>query len=451
MSLRLQAPDDVFKYGEYVFGYHPSEHHREMVGAIQHAIETRRNTVILEPRGAAKSTWGNTISLSHYIAKNKDARVGLFSKTAVHAFDFSRAIRWTLEKNEKFREVFGHLVSDSKWTDSEWLRADSKWHGSNNVTLFAQGVFGQIVSKRFDVILCDDILDEENTANVDQMERLVTWFTKTLLPCLAPDGVIILLGTRWAEGDLYERLIKPKADGGKGWDHIVRSALTPDGDGWKSFWPEYFTVDKLLELRDEMGPALFSCAMQNDISGLMEGNIFSRRDFEYFGTLPEDQIFTVRMGVDLASSVKERADFTARVVTAEDEKHNFYVLSVVRDKIASGHTDFIADGWRAYPNLNLVIIENQQFQSTLIQQLMDAYPGMPIEGKRADTDKVTRARAVAAKYEARRVFHHRSLEGSDFETELLSFPKGHDDMVDALGYSMDMGGGRFVFGSLPGR
>ena len=63
-------------------------------------------------------------------------------------------------------------------------------------------------------------------------------------------------------------------------------------------------------------------------------------------------------------------------------------------------------------------------------------------------DKTTRARAIAAKYEGHKVFHHRSLEGSDFEMELLSFPKAHDDLIDALGFSMDLGGGGLVFGSL---
>ena len=48
------------------------------------------------------------------------------------------------------------------------------------------------------------------------------------------------------------------------------------------------------------------------------------------------------MGVDLASSEKERADYTARVTTAEDDDGNFYVLSVVRDKRETHHAEFIA-------------------------------------------------------------------------------------------------------------
>lgn len=448
-ALKSLARTDVFAFGEYVFGYEAAEHHREMVTAINDAIYDRQNTVILEPRGGAKTTWGNTINLTKLIADNPDIRIGLISNTAKQANDFSRAIRWTLESNPKMHEVYGNLVSSSKWTDVEWLRAESRWHGSKDVTLYAAGAGGAIISKRFDVILCDDILDEENCANIEQREKIENWFFKTLIPCLVPDGVVIVLGTRWAEEDLYERLTTEVEAGGKGWTKLTRRALTEHPDGtFESYWPEHWSVATLLQKKLELGTALFSCAYQNDISGLMAGNVFRKDHFQYFDMLDPAKHYTIRMGVDLASSEKERADYTARVTSAEDDEGNFYVLSVARDKRETHHAEFVADGFMAYPQMDLVICENQQFQSTLIQEVMRDYPRIPIEGKKSDVDKVTRARAVAAKYEAHKIFHRRSLKESDFERELLSFPKGHDDMVDALGFSMDLGGGGFFFGKV---
>jgi predicted phage terminase large subunit-like protein len=448
-ALKTLAKTDTFAFGEYVFGYEAAPHHREMVGAINDAIYDRVSSVILEPRGAAKTTWGNTINTTKLIADNPHIRIGLISNTAKQANDFSRAIRWTLESNPKMHELYGNLVSTSKWTDVEWLRADSRWHGSKDVTLYAAGAGGAIISKRFDVIICDDILDEENCANIEQREKIETWFFKTLIPCLVPDGVVIVLGTRWAEEDLYERLATPVDKGGKGWQQLIRKALVSHPDGtYTSYWPEHWPVEVLLQKKIDLGTALFSCAYQNDISGLMAGNVFRKEHFEYFDMLDPNKHYTIRMGVDLASSEKERADYTARVTTAEDDDGNFYVLSVARDKRETHHAEFVHDGFMAYPNMNLVICESQQFQSTLIQEVMRDYPRIPIEGKKSDVDKVTRARAVAAKYEAHKIFHRRSLKDGDFERELLSFPKGHDDMVDALGFSMDLGGGGFFFGSV---
>jgi predicted phage terminase large subunit-like protein len=449
-ALKGLSQTDVFAFGEYVFGHEAASHHREMVEFILDSIARGESCVVLEPRGHAKTTWGNSILLSWLIAKNKNLRVGLISNTAKQANDFSRAIRWNMESNERFREVFGDLTSGSaKMTDVEWLLRDSVMNGTKDVTMYSAGAGGAIISKRFDLIVCDDIIDEENYANIEQSEKIDTWFWKTLRPCLVPGGVVVMLGTRWAEGDLYEQLITPTTLGGKGWRHLRRGAVFDQDGERKALWPQVWSLNQLDIEKENMGSAMFACSYLNDISGLMEGNVFRKEHMRYFDDLPEGRRYTVRMGVDLASSEKERADYTARVTTAEDEEGNFYVLSVVRSKMETGHAAFIRDGWEAYPNLSMVICENQQFQSTLIQEVMRTYSYIPIEGKKTDVDKTSRARAVAAKYEAHKVFHRRSMAGTDFETELLSFPKGHDDMVDALGFSMDLGSRKgLVFGAL---
>lgn len=449
---------------EYVFaplledgdGFLP-DHIHQLIEFVESCIRDTKNGVALLPRGSSKSTSVTTGWLSEFIAKNPHIRIGLISNTDTQAWAFSSAIRSVYESNERFYELYGNCVSKKKWTDAEWYHRESKWVDSKDRTLFARGVGGPIVSKRFDVVILDDILDEENTATAEQMEKTETWFWKTLKPCLTPKGVMIYIGTRWAEDDMADRLIRSTDDGGKGWRNLVIPALACDDEGELvydevgepiSYWPARWPVQKLLEEREDMGSALFGVAYMNDTRGLTKGNVFHKLAPEYYFTELPQGSYSIRMGVDLASSEKERADYTARVVTAEDDKGNFYVLSVYRDKRETHHAEFIKDGWDAYPNIDLVICENQQFQSTLIQEVLEDYPYIPIEGMPADRDKTLRARAVAAKYEGHKVYHHVSLKNSAFERELLSFPKGHDDMVDALGYSFDLTGAGFFFGSL---
>lgn len=445
-SLRGLSSTDIFAYGEYVFGVEPATHHQEMVGFLLDCLDKKQNGVVLEPRGHAKTTWGNTILLSWLVGNYPDIRIGLVSNTATQSNAFSRAIRWTLQSNDRYKDVFGDLVSPAKWTDLEWLRKDSKHHGSNNVTMFSTGAGASALGKRFDLILCDDILDEDNTLNIDQREKVDTWFWKTLKPTLVPGGVILVLGTRWAEEDLYEQLITPEQEGGKGWRSLVRAAITLDEDEVEhALWPSVWPLDKLHEEKSNMGSDNFACSYLNDISGLREGTIFRREWFQYFDHLDPDKEYTITMGVDLASSERERADFTARAIVAEDEDHNHYILSIYRDKIETGHREFVLDGVRAYPKLSLVVIENNQFQSTLVQDLLNT-TNIPVVGRKAEIDKRTRARSAAARYESHKVYHHRSLKGGVFETEMLSFPKGHDDMVDALGHAMNLLDGGMVFG-----
>lgn len=446
--------EGIVAYGQYVFGYSPAEHHAEMLEAQMVAVMERRNTMVLEPRGGAKTTWGDTIFLCWILAEYPDLRIGLISNTAKQSNDFSRAIRWTYESNPRHHEIYGNCVSPSKWTDVEWLHKDSKWHGSKDVSVYSAGAGGAIISKRFDLLLMDDILDEDNVTTPEAREKLETWFFKTLLPCLVPDGVVIALGTRWHESDLYAKFTSPRDKGGLGWHLVLRKALTYLDDGTPvSYWPEHWPVSALEEKLEELGLALFMCAYQNDIRGLIEGTVFRASDWQYdgfyFDSLPEGRTYTFKMGVDLASSEKQQADYTTRIVTAEDNLGEYWVMSVFRAKISTGHAEFINDGYVAFPKIGLVRCEKQAFQSTLVQEVMQDYPYIPIEGVQQDTDKVTRARAVAAKYEAHRVHHHRSLQGSDFELELTGFPKAaHDDMVDGLGLSMDLGGNVFWFAGL---
>ncbi len=449
LSLSAQAKDDVFSFGEYVFAHKAAAHHREMVEFIDGCVRDRKHGLILEPRGFAKSTWATTINLSHRIGNDPDIRVGLMSKSADHAAAFSRGIRWTLEKNERYHEVFGNLASDAKWTDSEWLRRGSRWHGSQYATLYSQGVGGQIVSKRFDALLCDDILDAENTSTRDQMAKVEDWFWQTLFPCLAPDGVAIVVGTRWAEGDLYETLME------KGWRVLKRSALVPGKRGkLESLWPELWSVERLAELKEGMGAARFACAMLNDITGLMEGDVFQSRHFRYVDEIPTDRPLTIRMGVDLATSTRERADWTACVVTAEDDFGNYYVLDYNRVKIASGHDRWIYTQWKAMTDkwgyIGLVAIEAVQHQTAVVADMFENFPEVPVHKQLADKDKRTRATAVANRYEAGKVWHLKHLHESELEVELTSFDRGHDDLVDSLGYSMQLSDrSNFVFGVLP--
>ena len=91
-------------------------------------------------------------------------------------------------------------------------------------------------------------------------------------------------------------------------------------------------------------------------------------------------------------------------------------------------------------SLERLVVEASVFQATFVRELLDRtlLPAVPI---RPDRDKVTRARALAARYEAGKVFHLRSAPGlAEFEDELVAFPNGRsDDQVDAAVYGADLG------------
>lgn len=436
-ALRSLAKTDFYAYQEYVFGYKTAPHIRAMVEFIEERVSRGENGVVLAPRGSTKTTSLTTGWLSFKIAQNQDIRVGLFSQKDEKAEAMSNAIRTTVSESEAFRDVFGDLRGESKWSDSEWLRKGSRWVTSKDRTMVTGGVNNSsAVSKRFDLIFCDDILDAENTYNIDRREKTEDWFWKTMKPSQAAEGVsIIVVGTRWTEGDLYERLVETNK-----WPSLIIPAITQDESGADvSYWPEVWPLSRLYAEREDVGWDNFACSYLNNVSGQREGTIFRKEWFDYFDELPAGGHYLYTMGVDLASSESERADFTARVVVAESEDHHFYVMSTSRMKQDSGHRKFIEDGAAAWPSISRIVIESNQHQSTLVQDILDQTK-LPAVGKRTDTDKRVRARGVATRYESHRIHHHRSLKGGEYETELLNYPKTHDDFIDAAGLAMDITG-----------
>jgi len=107
--------------------------------------------------------------------------------------------------------------------------------------------------------------------------------------------------------------------------------------------------------------------------------------------------------------------------------------------------DMELDSPRFFESLN---IEAVQHQSTFVREILSTtrLPARPI---RPDRDKVTRSRALSARYEAGKVFHVNGAPGiEDLESNMLAFPNGtHDDLVDALVYAADLGGDGFYFTS----
>lgn len=432
---------DPFIFGEYVFGYEPADHHRDMVTFALDIIDNGKSGVILAPRGSAKTTWLNTILLSWIVACRPNIRIGLFSQKDKKAEAMSAAIKFTISENENFKAIFGDLRSPAKWTDSEWFRKESPWTSSKDRTMVAGGAnSSSAVSKRFDLLLMDDILDENNTYTIDQREKIETWFWKSLKPTLVPGGSIIVIGTRWCEGDLYEKLIESNK-----WPSFIIPALERNEETGeeKSYWPAVWPLDRLYKEREDVGWDNFACSYLNDISGLREGTIFKREWWEntYFDVLPHDRTYVFTIGVDLASSVRERADWTAGALVAHDNRGEHWVIHTERIKTDAGHHAFVVglNDWaraQGYP-VSKIIIENNQHQATTVQLLLRD-TNLPIVGRKAEVDKRTRARAAAARYESHRVHHHSSLKGRELETEMTNFDRGHDDLIDALGLGMDL-------------
>ena len=145
------------------------------------------------------------------------------------------------------------------------------------------------------------------------------------------------------------------------------------------------------------------------------------------------------IGVDLAISQRETADYTAIVTIGITAQNEVVVVDAVRGRrtfveigkqIVAAH-----DKWQA----RVVAVESNQAQAYMVQELK-RNTKMNVVGVVSTRDKITRFQPVEARYEQGLVYHVSYLD-PDFTDELLSFTgtqqDKHDDYVDALSHAFN--------------
>ena len=164
------------------------------------------------------------------------------------------------------------------------------------------------------------------------------------------------------------------------------------------------------------------------------GNLI-KREMILYADPPENLQYS--MGVDLAISTKNTADYTAVVVMTIDRGGMGFVVDAQRIKWEFNEVLEFIKRKQAQWNAAIIKIESVQYQAAVVQELIRT-TNMPVSAASTDNkDKLTRFRPLQVKYEQRQIRHSPLITDLDvFDAELLSFPDGKkDDFVDAAVYA----------------
>lgn len=144
----------------------------------------------------------------------------------------------------------------------------------------------------------------------------------------------------------------------------------------------------------------------------------------------------VVLGVDLAISEREGADWTAIAAMSRDPATGLvYVREVERHRAGFAAVLERIKAAAARHRPKLIAIEQSQYQAAVVQELTRT-TSLPVRGVRPDRDKVTRFAPLLTRYEQHQVRHDPAGCPAWFREELLSFPEGqHDDAADAMAYA----------------
>lgn len=190
-----------------VLGYELRPFHARWLGFQRTNVET----LILAPRGHGKSTVCTVAYSLWKLLADVNARILIVSNTAEQAGSLAGEIKLQMQTNEILRHLLGGPRAGAWRANMFTLAGRTRICKEASVT--SSGVEGAIVSRHYEMIILDDVVDEENSHTRRARDKLRTWYAKVLLPCLEPGGELHILGTRYHPRDLYGAMIDTGSKG----------------------------------------------------------------------------------------------------------------------------------------------------------------------------------------------------------------------------------------------
>jgi predicted phage terminase large subunit-like protein len=386
------------------------------------------------PRGHAKSTFVGFGDLLKKCAYKQVKYVLLISDTYSQACDYLDDIRNEIADNDFLVRCYPGLNQGRIWSRGEIVFA-------NGVRIKAFGVGQKIRGRKHggsrpDNILMDDIENDEAVESAKRREKLRRWLLGVVIPALAPNGKIRIVGTILHRDSLLSRLIRTQ-----GWNSRVWRAVSDDQ---QALWPEWMSYEELMLRKSAAAEAGALDLWYQEYQGIPrapEGAAFQPDDIRYFTTIGLDENdlprkFYKSLVVDPAVSESEKSDYTGYTVVYASHDGYWFVVEAFRRKHDPATSIETIKRLHKKHRLDIIGIESVAYQKTLafwvekISQEEGIY--LPIDTITPDQDKRRRILALHPFFRCGRILLRSSLS-SRLEEELLNLDDiDHDDLADSL-------------------
>jgi len=434
MKYRELSQTRFIKFVEAVWpSFISGRHHKRMADAFERVANgTCKRLIINMPPRHTKSEFASYLLPAWFLGKFPSKKVIQCSNTGELAVGFGRKVR-NLVDSEVYHEIFPELT----------LQADSKaagrWNTSKGGDYFAIGVGGTVTGKGADVLIIDDPHSEQEAAMAastpEIYDKVYEWYTSGPRQRLQPGGAIVIVMTRWASRDLTGQVLKSAAQrSGEEWEVIEFPAILPSGS---SLWPEFWALDELEALREELPNSKWQAQYQQNPIG-NESAIIKRDWWKWWEKDDPPHCDYILQTWDTAFEKTQRADYSAGTTWGVFNLHedhgapNIILLNTYKKRVE--YPDLKKDVLREYNEYEPdgVLIEKKASGAPLIYELRAM--GIPVQeftpGK--GQDKIARLNAVSDIIASGKVWIPRTRWAEELVDEVASFPSGeHDDLVDA--------------------
>jgi len=371
--------------------------------------------------------------LAWFIIMNPTKRIIFASYEADFAATFGRRVRNLVEA---LGPMFGvRIAQDSS--------AANRWDTTAGGGMFTTGVGGPMTGKGAHLLVLDDpIKNAEEAYSESRRKAIWEWWQSTAYTRLEPDGVAIVVMTRWHEDDLAGRLEREEKAGGEKWDKLVLSALAEEGDPLgrapgEALWPARYDLDALLGtdrakgIKRAVGSRVWAALYQQHPAP-DEGGILKRGWWKFYDVVPTD-FDEMLQSWDMSFKDENTSDYVCGGVWGRKGADRYLLPGWIHDRLDIVATLAAVRSISAlHPKATTKLVEDKANGTAVIALLNKEIEGLiPVEPLGG---KVVRAVAAAPVVESGNLYlPSPELEPrvEEFISECASFPNGaHDDYVD---------------------
>ena len=445
--------DRIDLFAEWVFNNHCSleipDFHKEVYSILQ--LPNKRKG-IAAPRGFAKSTIVDLIYTAWCIAYGIKHYIIILSDSYTQSAEFVNTLKDELENNERFKWLYGDLMSD-KWSSGEF-------ETKNDIKISAKGLGMKIRGLKFrrwrpDLIIADDLENDESVSSSEQRKKLKRYVLRGVLPALSSDGEFIIIGTVLHWDSLLKKIVDGREEFG-GWFRKKYVALSKNDKGEDiSLWEQAWTVENLLRTRNDptyekfLGSIVFEQEYQNNPRG-EEDCLINPDWIKFYDDVPEG-LKEIVTAIDPAISKKETADYSAITTWGKktfDGMPRYFCLNTVNKRLNFKELQNEIHKADERFNPNVILVESVAYQSAIKESL----EGLPVKEVHPDKDKIRRLLRVQPLFEGGQVYLRRDqIELYDQLIQFTGVGDEHDDLVDSAVYALTrlMGSSvSFIFGDM---
>lgn len=433
--------------------YAPSRIHVKLAGILQETLRGKgpKRLIISMPPRHGKSKMVSEEVPSFFLGHNPGKSVGLCSYASSLSAKASRAVRRRVVGSQIYRGLFPRtqIPHDASRQD--------KWETTLGGGFQAVGIGGGFTGHGADLLIIDDPhKDRAEAESPVRRENVWDWFVSTASTRLSPDGIVLVISTRWHMDDLIGRLTNPKyveaiRESGQNEEEFVflnYKALSegagdplgrPEG---ASLWPERWTAEKLRGIRARVGSYEWNSLYCGDPrSRASNDEVIKKLVFIEPHEVPEHLRKACSRSWDLATSDKQDNDYVAGAQGAYEFRapasggDRFFITHMARFKSRwLGTKEQIGMYGDRDGQGSRIRIEAVGQAEGLFDEVKKARLGKNIVTCYKPTaDKVTRSLPWIAAAEAGQVFVVKGDWNADFIEELRYFPNSaHDDQIDAV-------------------